>query len=260
MTTPIDPVPTVTCASCGRVAQCWWTKDGTLYRPFTWAFVDASAFVGVCNFCQVTLPRFGLPNLDAFTVEAPPLASSAALAFRDHDVTLRALAEQEQEDAALDVARLYEQHLRARLQLEEALRIGATTEAKALTIHEARLDSTRTHNAWELAEHDLLGAAKYGDAWAERRELLRRHRVGPFASRFAHEPPPSPVIPPAYGSADVAPTNATFAPDFNDPGAIRIRRDLEPICDGDATLYEYGGPFDCPGCSACVPLDGKVDT
>lgn len=99
-------------------------------------------------------------------------------------------------------------------------------------------------------------------------------------------------IHPSYGSADVAPTNATFAPDFNDLDAIRIRhhnqaelaqvdallaitperrvverigleskratlaaalsRDLEPICEGDATLYEYGGPYDCPGCSACT--------
>lgn len=158
---------------------------------------------------------------------APPsLASSAALAFRDHDATLRALAEQEQEDAVLDVAQLYEQHLRARLRLEEALRAGATTEAEALAFHEARLSSDRTHRAWEQAEHDLLGAARYGEAWPERRAKYLCDGVGP------HAPPLEPPV----------------------------DRDLEPICEGDATLYEYGGPFDCPGCSACVPLDGKVDT
>jgi hypothetical protein len=27
--------------------------------------------------------------------------------------------------------------------------------------------------------------------------------------------------------------------------------DDEPICDGGGTLFELGGPFDCPSCSAC---------
>lgn len=35
----------------------------------------------------------------------------------------------------------------------------------------------------------------------------------------------------------------------------------EAICEGDGMVLDYGGPFDCPGCPAClagelsVPLD-----
>ena len=174
----------------------------------------------------------GLPVLDGLRKagllpEAPPLASSAALAFRDHDATLRtfaeqeridrleairklaernpitreaferSLAEQQQAEAVIDVAQLYELHLHARVGLEKLLRAGAKNEAGALAIYEARLDSTRTHRAWEQAEHDLLGAARYGEAWPERRAKYMRDGVGP------HAPPSGPVIPSAYGSADV---------------------------------------------------------
>lgn len=110
----------------------------------------------------------------------------------------RSLAEQQQAEAVIDVAQLYELHLHARVGLEKLLRAGAKNETEALAIHEARLDSTRTHRAWEQAEHDLLGAARYGEAWPERRAKYMRDGVGP------HAPPSGPVIPPAYGSVDAA--------------------------------------------------------
>jgi hypothetical protein len=34
--------------------------------------------------------------------------------------------------------------------------------------------------------------------------------------------------------------------------------DPSELCDGGGTLFELGGPFDCPGCSACTLKAGEV--
>lgn len=128
--------------------------------------------------------------------DLPPLASSAALAFRDHDETLRPLAQQERLDRHEALRKLYERETR------------------------------------KLTPEDI--------------------------ERMLAD---DPAIPSPYGSADVAPTSATFAPDFNDPEAIRIQHDLGPICEGDGMVPDFDGPYDCPGCSACLkpaPIEGEA--
>lgn len=59
---------------------------------------------------------------------------------------------------------------------------------------------------------------------ASRRRIARAGRRGRRGSRRVVLVSPVPVIPSSYGSADAAPTNATFAPYFGDPEAIRIQR------------------------------------
>lgn len=44
--------PEVECTGCGRKAPCAVMKDGTVYRPFTWAYPDRSQLRGVCSECQ----------------------------------------------------------------------------------------------------------------------------------------------------------------------------------------------------------------
>jgi hypothetical protein len=217
MTTPIDPetiahIPAVTCKHCGRVAQCRRTKDGTLYRPFTWAFVDASALVGVCNFCQATLPRFGLPNLDAFTVEAPSLGP-ALIHEAVSRICGRPLTRDEIETGELEPMRLGANH---RAALGAALR-DAMERASPPSLASSAALAFRGH-----------GATLRALAVQEREDAARGL-----------------VIPSAYGSADAAPAlEPVKVPTMEECAAT-----LGPLIEKALA---------CPGCSACVPLEGEV--
>ncbi len=91
--------------------------------------------------------------------------------------------------------------------------LAATLRALA---EDERADAVRTYQkTFELPPPvdplaDLL--IQPGGAWHHHKWPARK------------APRPDPAIPSSYGSADVAPTNATFAPDFGDPEAIRIQR------------------------------------
>lgn len=45
--------PEVECSGCGRRAECMRMSDGTVYRPFAWAYPDESKpLSGICRGCQ----------------------------------------------------------------------------------------------------------------------------------------------------------------------------------------------------------------
>lgn len=181
--------------------------------------------------------RLGLAGYAPKEHEPPSLASAAALAFRDHDATLRTLAEQERDDAAdKPHEMILGQNLAPTLDPTDPLAVITESAMGQLYGEEverqnrqllAIVSGQSMPGLGPVCAGLLVSAGRTFDAAAMTDEELRQaaRRMG-FVAR-------DPSLPPSYGSANVAPTNATFAPDFNDPDAIRIRP-LEPI-EGEAT-------------------------